>query len=336
MCHVPGYLEHRTACGVPRTRRAPRACAAGAGGTRPFLLLALVLAVWPLLSPTPLLAEPASPTARPLRMGYTAAVIDSVDLQDAKVALKAWTDITSKEDGTDFVSDANIYNDLQDLIRNLVAGELDLIGVAPLEYLEHCETLPILPTYTGVFGGQTTHPELLLVHKESGIEKLADLKDRPMVIENAGIGALPMVWLEVELARAGLPPAARYLGKIKTTQKGNQSVLPVFFKQTAACVVRENVFNNMVELNPQLGRDLKIIAKSAPFCKSIVSFRKDYSKENREILVKNAIKLHKSIKGKQILTLFRTEQIVVFDPNDLSSCRALFTEYQAIKKRPVK
>jgi hypothetical protein len=60
--------------------------------------------------------------------------------------------------------------------------------------------------------------------------------------------------------RSGLEPSADFAGLLSQNSKLAKAVPPVFFRQCPACVVTRNGFQTVCELNPQAGRQLKVIA----------------------------------------------------------------------------
>jgi len=61
----------------------------------------------------------------------------------------------------------------------------------------------------------------------------------------------------------------QFARKIVRNSMVANTVLPVFFRLTDACVVRRRSINTMKEVNPQVGKQLKVISQLWIFIKLI-------------------------------------------------------------------
>ena len=104
--------------------------------------------------------------------------------------------------------------------------------------------------------------------------------------------SLAPVWSETILAREGLGSASGFYGQITTASKISQAVLPVFFRQLDACVVTRSGFETMVELNPQVGRQLKVLASSPPVVPVVFCFRASYDSPIRAKVLEEIAQWH--------------------------------------------
>jgi hypothetical protein len=107
-------------------------------------------------------------------------------------------------------------------------------------------------------------------------------------------------------------------------------VLPVFFRQSDACVVTRSGFETMVELNPQLGRQLKILARSPEVVPAVFCFRADYAAGFKEDLFAGVRDLHKSAAGQQVLTVFQSDKIEDQPMSCLDSALELLATHQKL------
>lgn len=176
--------------------------------------------------------------------------------------------------------------------------------------------------------------ELLLVRQDSGISTLADLKGKTLIIERLATGGLPQIWIDTLLHRQELPSHKQFFGPVKLVDKGSAAIMPVFFKQAVACIVRGTRYQTMVEMNPQIGNTLKVVEQSPKCLRALALYRADYPEADRQQLNRSAVKLHKSVKGQQILPLFKTEKITPNDSTYLKTTESLPAEYEALKAKP--
>jgi hypothetical protein len=138
------------------------------------------------------------------------------------------------------------------------------------------------------------------------------------------------MWLDVVLMRSRLPPAQRYLQSVKAVDRPAQAVLPVFFGQSDACLVTRRASEDLVELDPQIGKQLVALATSPPFLPSLMCFRTAYREDSKSVTLESALSLHDKAEGKQVLRLFRTDRLGRFEPSYLDNLLDLATAYDAL------
>jgi phosphonate transport system substrate-binding protein len=120
---------------------------------------------------------------------------------------------------------------------------------------------------------------------------------------------LAQVWLDNLLVGQRLPPTAQFVRQINPASKLVQVVLPVFFGQCDACLATRSGFEIMCELNPQLNKQLKIIAQSPGIVPAIFCFRADVPDEIKGAYVAGMREMHQYIAGQQSLTMFHRDKL---------------------------
>jgi phosphonate transport system substrate-binding protein len=114
-------------------------------------------------------------------------------------------------------------------------------------------------------------------------------------------------------------------------------VLPVFFRQTDACLVDRQGFDTMCELNPQLGKQLRTLASSPRLITMVFCFRSAYSPPVKNEIVRAMEELYTTPAGQQILTVFQIDKMQIASDSDLDSARELLDAYEqlaAVSRRP--
>ena len=293
-----------------------------------FFLLLFLAGLSGLIAPQALNGQEKG--KRILNVGYSSLMISNVDLKDAQVALKVWSDMLERDKKGQWEQEASVYKDTQDLVQAYKEGKADIIAFTVLEYLLNKDQVEMTPELVGNVGNDPCQQNLLLVHKSSGITDLKGLRGKKLIVENMGTGQVPFMWLEILLKRLGLEPVAEFFSQVKVVQKPSQAATPVFFRQADACIVRIAGFDTLVEMNPQFQRDLRILASSPAYLRGITCYRKNFDPEDRKELMASALKLHETAKGQQILTLFKVDRIVLFKPEFLKTAEGLLEEYQRL------
>jgi phosphonate transport system substrate-binding protein len=94
-----------------------------------------------------------------------------------------------------------------------------------------------------------------------------------------------------------------------------------------------DAFETMVELNPQIGKELMVLMESPPFLDNVIGFRKGYDKEWQKELVDTGLKLHEDPEGQQVLMLFHRKRLTPFKSEYLDSLRKLRKDYERLKAK---
>ena len=194
-----------------------------------------------------------------VRMGASASLVGAeYSTNDAKAALVVWADTFTRGTGVRIDYPPEVITPSARLLQKVRLGEVDVFSCTTREYLQIAaytdqHQLMVDKSYTG--GGGEEY--LILVRTDSGIRSFADLRGRRLARYSAVVMDLASDWLEMLLRASNLGPAESFL-KISTDTKGSRIILPVFFRQTDACLVSRRTFDTMVEMNPHrlhAGRD---------------------------------------------------------------------------------
>jgi phosphonate transport system substrate-binding protein len=232
-----------------------------------------------------------------------------VNENDAKASVKVWGQTIAKERGIPTDPETRIFKDTSSILQALRGKSVDAIGITIIEYAALSKEVHFAPIFVTYTGGRTREQYLLLVHQDSQIARLADLRGRSLTFHENSRVRLAQPWLDTLLVKDGGKPSAEWLGKITQCPKLSKVVLPVFFHQSDACVVTRTGFETMCELNPQIGKQLKVIARSPEVVPAVFCFRADYAPSFKEDLFAGVRNLHQTVAGQQVLTIFQSEKI---------------------------
>lgn len=273
-------------------------------------------------------AENQAPDLESLVIGFSSGTLANVDPRDAKAATKIWADMILRRKGAKGESGAIIFSNLSGLEGAVREGSVDLVFLLPQEFLKIRNRIPIVPIVISTSHKGLFEQFVLLVRKDSPAETAWDLRNKQINVETIQKGTLPLMWLETllmqEINGAG---AERPFASIKATRKPSQTVLPVFFKQADGCIVSRDAFDTMVELNPQLGKELKVIASSPPYISSVGCLRKDFHAKHGALIAGELGLLHEDPQGRQLLTMFHKGKLVPFEEPYLENVAAVLKRH---------
>jgi ABC-type phosphate/phosphonate transport system substrate-binding protein len=241
-----------------------------------------------------------------IRIGFSVATFSDVNENDALAALKVWARVLAKERGIPTDPVPRVLSGVDSISQAVRGKRVDALALPIDEYWKLRDEMDPRVFIGGVNEGKATEEYVLLVHRESGISRLADLGGRSLATFRNSRMCLGILWLDVRLVESGFGRVAEFcqLAQVPTLSK---AVLPVFFRQIDACVVTRRGFNTMNELNPQIGQRLQVLASSPEMVPGGFCFRRDYNDPTRERIIKELGEMMATPAGAQVLTLFQSE-----------------------------
>lgn len=278
--------------------------------------------------------QPALPRA-PMHVGFTRSAFSGVNLADAEAAFLAFARTVGRQRGYDLDTGARLYESVPDLEASIGRGEITLVVANAWEYLGMHIDDEMEPAFVHLTGGALFKEYVLLARRDGGLHTLADLRGKDIMVMGSAPGGLVTAWLQGLLLEQGREPLSSFFGKLETAARPSAVVLPVFFGAKPACVVDRQTLATMAELNPQLGTQLGEVAASEPFLDSITFVRRhgyERAEWRRELLTALA-ELHLEPAGRQILTLFKVDQLVPFKKEYLDTARALRAKLARLEVR---
>jgi ABC-type phosphate/phosphonate transport system substrate-binding protein len=262
-----------------------------------------------------------------ISIGYSKSLYNEVDLSDARVAIKLYAKEIFKSYNLE-INKSIIFSDLDSITKALNSREINLICLPPLDFLKIKDKTNIEPVLTGTKSGKVYVKYILLVHRQKGITGLPQLRNKRIFItSDYGLNDANLLWLDSELKKNGLPRTTIFFNTLKQVPKASQAILPVFFQQADAALVPRSAYDTMAELNPQIFNDLAILASSPPFPRGLTAFRKDIKADAKQRIIASALSLHTYPRGRQILTLFKTDQVVRSPNNYLENLIKLLGDH---------
>jgi ABC-type phosphate/phosphonate transport system substrate-binding protein len=266
-------------------------------------------------------------------LAYTTNMFSSVNTSDAKLAMEIWAKKLAARMGFDYKVDVRIYRDIPSLINAARTRETDFLQLPTPDYLAMKDREILEPLLAGVKHGSPYEAYILLVSKESAIKRIDQLRDKRIIIEKGTKGSLPYIWLDTTLMKQNLPAAEKFFKTIAMEETPSRSILPVYFHQADACLVARGAYETVLELNPAVGKNLVPIKESPGYVFGFLCGHRKADPKMKEAIMESAKSLDKEPEGKQILTLFRMDSVVVIKPEHLKSCEVLLHEYHELLKK---
>ncbi len=275
--------------------------------------------------------EPGPSAPVDLVVGYSSNVFVDVDLAEAHAVAKAWTDQILKRKFLNGTGENIIFPDTDSIEKAVRERSVDLLALVSNEYLHLKGRVPIQPAFVTASEGGFFHQIVLIVRRDAGIRKVGDLRRRQLAVSASQAKTLHTVWLETLLMPAGFRKAEDFFSSVKEVRGPSQAILPVFFRKADACLTTRQSFDLVCEMNPQVGRELRVLAQSADIAGGVVAFRSSYGATNKEKITRMLEKLDEDPQGRQLLKLFRLSRLVPFRAEYLKTVEDLFRRHETLR-----
>lgn len=271
---------------------------------------------------------------------FSSAILGGVSHDDAKASLQVWGTRLARSQQRQTHVTAEIVDDMDVLRDRLRTGSVDYYAVRVDEYFDLERLLPkgMSPgiLFLGRREGDVAERYVVITHRDSGLATLAAMRGRSLLMIEGSRRGLAPLWLDTVLLDAGLPNAAQHFGSIAAADKPARVVLPVFFRQRDVGVVPERALATVTEMNPQVGRDLVVVARSEPIVGAVTALRADYGPaQERERVLSSILSTAADPRAQQILAIFGMETVVKAAPEDLATARALVERHARLVTKAV-
>jgi len=307
-----------------RGRRGPHIRLCRAGGPVWSITVQVTVAILTLAIPA---ATPAENSAPVFRAGFSRSLFTDVNDSDARAAIRVWAQTVARERNINMDPTAGLFDDPAEMVSAMRQGAVDVMSTNFDEFLEISMEVETSDWFATVTASELFEEYIVLVHSDNGVSSLVELKGQSVILHDTARSSLALDWLDHLVIGDGFGAGAEeFFGTIKRVDKVSSAVLPVFFGQAVAGVVAESSFETMCELNPQLRRQLLVIAKSPRLLPAILFFRRDFESPEKERIMEALSNLHSTAAGQQVLTLFKSEALVPVDEQPLKETENFLRE----------
>jgi ABC-type phosphate/phosphonate transport system substrate-binding protein len=271
----------------------------------------------------------------PFRIGFSRTTFGDIDENDIIASIRVWAQTLFRDRGIAMDPKPRIFKNVREISEALANKTIDCVTMGLNEYVQVSGQLARDRMVVGVVSDSIFVQFVLLVHRKGRIENLSDLRGRKIGLLASWRTTLAPFWLNTLLERKGLGLTGNFFHSIVKVDKITKAVLPVFFRQMDVCLVTRRGFKTMVELNPQVGQQLKVLAVSNAYVPGAFFFRADYTSPLRAKVMNALTRWHLDPAGRQILTIFKVDRLEQHSVDSLKSALKLLAEYnQLFEKTP--
>lgn len=269
----------------------------------------------------------------PIRVAVSMDTLAGANVNDARAAYRVWIGQVAQSLS---IRHAEILDEVfipsARLLQMIRQGQVDCFGLTAVEYAKAIDLID--PENMEVEDCALNGLEmLLLVHRESPVKSLADLKGVRLMVHHHRDTTLVQAWLAVELARQGLGGYEQFFGGEQLKDKVGEVVLPVFFHREQAAVISRQAFSTAAELNPQLGRDLRVLAVSPRNIPVGFFFRKNCNQQDKLDFQRAMDKLATVPAGRQVMALYQTTRFMLRPCSVMGPTLEMIRQYDKVRRK---
>jgi ABC-type phosphate/phosphonate transport system substrate-binding protein len=265
------------------------------------------------------------------RYGVSTTAIPDINAQDTLAATVFLGRAVGKAVGAWSDAQAVMFQDTESVVRAMNSDAVDVMAASTIEFLSVERQLKGDPFLLYEMAGGVFQDYVLVAR--DGINSVADLAGRRVAVFNPSPQRdLGDTWLDVLLMEAGLPDAGRALPQVKVMKRRSYGVTAAFFDQVDAAVEPRTSFETSVEMNPQIGKRLHVIAKTPALVQGLVCVRRSMSPDLRQRFLDAAVKMHESPQFRQTFVVMHVDRIVPFQARTIVNTRQLNDRYLALRK----
>ena len=308
--------------------RNPRLLKSGILFQLAFFSFVLCLLLTVLLRATPARAatESNDDMPRQFRVGFLQSIFTNIDPKDARVVLELYCQNIANELQLNIDYKVVMFDSLQLMVDAVRQGELELVAIPSIEYLNIRKTVPLIPSFVGTNGTRQGKDYVVITRKDSGIDTFSDLKGRSMMLPPVSTYEPAHLWLEVLLLQAGKGMRDTFFSQVNGAPKITKAIMAVFFRQADAALVTRVGLELSQELNPQLAAQLTVLDTSPNLGDFVTCMNPNTSQRFRDKLSRALVRLNESKSGQQLYLIFQTKGIIPFNPEYMEGLEGLLQE----------
>ena len=291
-------------------------------------LLRLLLGLF--LCCIPAEAESPADSGMVVRIAISTRTMGNANRSDVLAATRAWMATVARDKHLNIQPEAQFYDSAEGIIDALRKGGADVISVATDDFFRIEKVVPLVGAFSNVIQNRITEEYVIVVHRDRGVKDLRELRGGSIIILNEGRALLSPLWLDSELLHRKLPLTQGFFGKVTYAKNPALAILPVFFKQAGAAVVTRANLDTAAELNPQLRKQLVVLASSPPIVPMVGAYRANDSAKAIDIYRREGLTLGGFPAGRTLLTLFQVDDVVEIKDGDLSGTRSFLREHERL------
>ncbi len=269
-------------------------------------------------------------------VGYSKNIFRGFNVNDAKVAASLIENTISRESRRKTVSTSVVVSSADEVVDLIKTNKLNYVSLTSIEYLAVKDRAKIYPYCAPIARDAIMNRVLLIVRNDSNIKSVEDLKGKSISTSSFYDEEfkLPTMWMKTIFWRSKIKDINKFIGSFKVRDNPSIIVSDVFFKTTDACIVFESEFETLKELNPQLGKQLKVLLSSEPLLTEVGCYTENSKNDpDLDFILETTYNLHNNVHGKNLLKLLKIKRLQPYTPELIKNVDILYREFVLLKKK---
>lgn len=258
---------------------------------------------------------------------YTPGIRD-VPQADVRITLQLWADEIAR--AYSIVAQAKLYDDMATLRKDAITGTAMLVIAPGMEMAETFSRDELAEGFVGLRAG-TDEGLALIVRSDEPIRSFAGLSGKHVL--KLANDHLSDVFLELH-CHADFKSACRDNFVLSDEKVEAHAIHKVFFGQADAALVKLSALQAAVELNPQVGTRVRTVLEWRTKALAFGMMTRHASHHMHQIVVLAAKDAANTVRGRQILQLFKTDYMEEASPDDLQPYWRLARDYRKLMHTP--
>jgi len=259
------------------------------------------------------------------RMGFNVRIARDLNRSDVQAALGLWADELSKAYGVP--TETEFYDDMASMRRDFDQGKINFVIAASMDFARHFKLNELAEGFRGELIND--HTLLLLAHKEARIADVRALAGKRIALL-AG-DELSDVYLETVCLRHYQRPCKHVFSSIEAVANSNQLMMKLFFRKVDLVLSKLNGYETARELNPQIGLTTQEITRFPLKSSYYGLYSRKVSPEFRQRSLRQVPTMHKAVRGRQVLEVFKVDRLVLVSEQELQPVYDLLDDYEALR-----
>lgn len=273
---------------------------------------------------------------RKIFVGYSKNIFRGFNVNDAKVAASLMENAISKESRRNTTSNSVVVSNSNEVIDLIEKDKLNFVSLTSIEYLAVKDRTQIFPYCVPIARDNVMNRVLLIVRNDSNIKSIKDLNGKTISTSSFYDEEfkLPTMWMKTIFWRSKVKDILEFIGSLKVRDNPSVIISDVFFKTTDACIIFESEYETLKELNPQLGKELNILASSEPLLTEVGCYTKN-SKDDADLsfVLETTYNLHNNTHGKNLLKLLKVKRLLPYKEEMINNIEIMYREFVQLKKK---
>ena len=247
--------------------------------------------------------------------------------KEAKIGLKLW-EKQMKKKNYDYDVNIFLYEDKNKLISDYTNKKIHAIVFDTTSYYENKKEIDTLSSNKWAISRTSSvfQQFYLVKNTESKISLTKFKVDKIFYKEN-----MSRVWLENFLSKRNMNINTEVYEKI---EKPNKLVFNIFFNKDNISIMTEDLYESMIDLNPQVKSKLKIIEKSKKMFFHAVGFtRKGMDKNIKKTLYSIEKEINTNNSAWEAVSFTNVQQVFPLKNDDLKELDDFYKEYFSRKNQ---